>query len=318
MNNLSSLVSILIPTYNRQEFIAECIESALMQVYANIEVIVVDNASTDKTWEICQQFAIKDARVRAFRNDRNIGPVSNWLACLAQAHGEYIKILWSDDLIHPEYLTKTLPYLRDPKIGFVYSSVELFERAAEDKSQRLYSTIETSVVDSRKYIEGVLLGNKNYPYSPGCALFRTSDVKKNLMLHVPNRVASDFCFHAIGNDLLLFLLTAQHYPKFAVVNEPLSFFRAHQGSISTSAPLGKIPLHYDLAKGYFAENYVVDATLLKKLNTINLTHLLRFKARKYGITTLDDFYPTRKNNKIDLLFLIKNIFQRYFIKIKSR
>ncbi len=319
MNSIPSpLVSILIPVYNRENYIAECIESALGQTYPNIEVIVGDNASSDGTWIICQQFAAKDKRVRIFRNNQNIGPVRNWLACLAQAQGEYTKILWSDDLIHPDFLTKTLPYLNDPQVGFVYSSAYLFEKFVGDRSNRLYASIETSVVDSRRYIEGILLnGNGKFPLSPGCALFRTTDVKNNLMLHIPNRVSSDFSIHAIGNDLLLFLLTAQHYSKFAVLNEPLSFFRTHQGSISISAPLGKVPLHYDLAKGYFAENYVVDTALIKKLNTIFLTHLLRFKARKYGIATLNDFYPTRTNNKIDILFLINRIFRRYFVGRKN-
>ena len=121
-----ALVSILIPVYNREEFIGECIESALVQTFASIEIVVVDNASTDKTWEICQQFAAKDHRVRVFQNDINIGPVRNWLACVMQARGEYTKILWSDDLIHPDFLEKMLPYLEDPCVGFVYSSAYIF------------------------------------------------------------------------------------------------------------------------------------------------------------------------------------------------
>jgi len=71
-------VSILIPVFNRKDYIAECIQSALDQTFTDFEVVVVDNASEDGTWEICQQFAANDQRVRIFQNDTNIGPVRNW------------------------------------------------------------------------------------------------------------------------------------------------------------------------------------------------------------------------------------------------
>ncbi|MBU1223565.1 MAG: glycosyltransferase [Gammaproteobacteria bacterium] len=311
-------VSILIPVYNRENFIAPCIESALSQTFSDLEVIVVDNASTDRTWDICMHFAGIDSRVRVFRNDENIGPVRNWLACVAEARGEYTKILWSDDLIHPEFLSKLLPYLENPDVGFVYSSVDIFEKVAEDARARLYTSIGSGVYDSSKYIEGSFLDFGDLPCSPGCAVFRTADVVKNMMLHVPNRVNSDFSMHAIGNDLLLFLLTAQQYPKFAVVNEPMAYFRAHRDSISISAPSGKIPLHYDLAKGFFAENFVSEPAMLRKINTYFFIHLLRFKPHKFGIASLDDFYPTLENNRIDWSFLISKVFPKFGRKLLKR
>lgn len=300
-------VSILIPVFNRKDYIAECIQSALDQTFTDFEIVVVDNASDDGTWEICQELAAKDQRVRIFRNDANIGPVRNWLACVALARGGISKILWSDDLIHPDFLSKLLPYLDNPAIGFVYSSADVFEKSAEDARARLYTTIETGIYDSSRYIEGALLGN-DFPYSPGCAVFRTADVKQNLLLHVPNRVSSDFSMHAIGNDLLLFLLTAQLYPKFAIVNEPLAYFRAHKGSITTSAPDGKIPLHYDLAKGFFAVHYSRNEGFSKKLNVEFLLHLLRYNSKSYGITTLTDFYPSTTSGGIDFLYFADRIF----------
>lgn len=301
-------VSVVIPVYNRENFIAPCIESALAQTFTDLEVVVVDNASTDGTWEICQHFAAKDQRVRIFRNDFNIGPVRNWLACVAQAKGEYTKILWSDDLIDPEFLKKLLPYLDDASVGFVYSSVDVFEKIEGGGGNKLFNKIETGTHDSKAYIEGSLLGN-NFPYSPGCAIFRTLDVKRNLLLHVPNRVNSDFSMHAIGNDLLLFLLTAQQYPKFAVVNQSLALFRAHKDSISIAAPLGRLPLHYDLAKGFFAEKFISDTAMLKKLNSKFFIDQFRYKfmAKKLGIRSMADFYPLNTFVDLDIYFLLGRI-----------
>lgn len=299
-------VSILIPVYNREALIGECIQSALEQSFTDFEVVLVDNASTDGTWQICQQIAGKDQRLRVFRNESNIGPVRNWLACLAQARGEYTKILWSDDLIHPEFLNKLLPYLEEEEVGFVYSATDIFESNRFVSIARYFRNAATGIYDSSIYVEGALLGG-DFPGSPGCAIFRTADVRKNLLLHVPNCVNSDFSMHAIGNDLLLFLLTAAGYPKFAFVNEPLSYFRAHATSISTSSAKGKIPLHYDLAKGFFAENHVKDKMLKRKLNVEFFIHFHVYKAGQFGIRSLNDFYPSSKREGLDFAYLGKRM-----------
>lgn len=309
-------VSILIPVFNRKDYIAECIESALNQTFTDFEVVVVDNASDDGTWEICQQFAVNDQRVRIFQNGANIGPVRNWLACVEKAQGEYTKILWSDDLIHPAFLEELLPYLKDRQVGFVYSSTDIIGTNKLEVIAKYFRNTKTGIYNSQYYVKGVLLGG-DFPGSPGCAIFRTSDVKKNLLLHVPNRVNSDFSMHAIGNDLLLFLLTASEYPKFAFVNEPLAYFRAHATSISTSAPKGKIPLHYDLAKGFFAENFVQSGGLRKKLNAEFLLHLFMYKRGSFGIQTLTDFYPSQASGNVDILYLIGRLFGIAIKKVRK-
>ena len=81
----SPKVSILIPVFNRKSYISDCIQSALDQTISSIEIIIVDNASNDGTWEICQEYANRDQRIRIFRNDTNIGPVRNWKKCLDPA-----------------------------------------------------------------------------------------------------------------------------------------------------------------------------------------------------------------------------------------
>jgi glycosyltransferase involved in cell wall biosynthesis len=248
-----SKVSILIPVYNRENIIAETIQSALDQTYSNIEVVIVDNASVDNTWKVIQSFSEKDSRIKAFRNETNLGPVRNWLRCVEEATGEYGKILWSDDLIAPDFIEKTMTFFNED-VGFVYSGANIFTGANPLEAKTSYLLSKTGRYSSSMYIEKAIF-DKGVPVSPGCAIFRMSDMKRNLWLQVPNKVNSDFSMHAIGNDLLLFLLTAKDYQYFAHVAEPLSFFRAHKGSISISSARGRLPLHYALAKAYFVENY---------------------------------------------------------------
>ncbi len=304
----NSLVSVLIPVYNREEYIYETVKSALNQTYKNIEIIVVDNKSTDNTWKILNQISSMDNRIKIFQNDSNIGPVRNWKRCVDEASGEYGKILWSDDLIAPDFLEKTIPFLKNKDVGFVITGTEIFIDGTDKKSLN-YFIGDTATYDSEKYIKGVLF-NGNYPVSPGCALFRLKSLKENLLIDIHNKVDSDFSMHAIGNDLLIFLLTSNQYKNFAFVNEKLSFFRAHKGSISIQSDDGKLPLHYNLASAYFVENYRND--LIKKLNVIiwNLLRVYANTSTKFNLNKISDFYINNKNFQLDYIFLIKKIIRK--------
>jgi len=105
------ITSILIPVYNRETLVRRAIESAQAQTVQDIEIVVVDNASTDGTFDVVAAMAETDRRIKLLRNATNIGPVRNWQACAAQATAPYSKIVFSDDAIAPTYLERTLPAL---------------------------------------------------------------------------------------------------------------------------------------------------------------------------------------------------------------
>lgn len=314
--NLQNIVSILIPVYNREELIGKTLNSALNQTYDNFEIIVVDNASTDNTWEIIQKYEKQDGRIKAFRNNTNIGPVKNWRKCLDYATGEYGKILWSDDLIAPDFIEKTIPWMEDKDVGFVFTGTEIFYDSSNKKIDYFFIG-QSGIYNSEKYINGALFEG-DYPVSPGCALFRLADLKHNLMIDIPNKVNSNFAMHAIGNDLLIFLLTANKYGKFAFVNEKLSFFRAHEGSISIQSNNGKLPLHYDLAKAYFVEKYRDD--LIKKMNANIWIHAKIFatEAKKYKLEKIESYYINNTEFNVDFIDFIDlciNILKKILKKV---
>lgn len=300
-----AVVSILIPVYNREKYIREAINSALNQTYEFIEVIVVDNMSQDNTWNIIQEISASDNRVKAFQNKKNIGPVLNWQRCIKEASGKFGKILWSDDLISESFVEKTLPYIQNDKdVGFVYSRTKI----GKNFENTYYKLKATGTYPATQYIDGIIYRPEGYPVSPGCALFRLNDLEKNLLVHIPNKVDSDFSMHAIGNDLLLFLQASFTYDKFAYVDEDLSFFRMHDDSITISSNDGKIKLMYQLAKAYFIEEHYLDNThKIEKLNSIIWLFLKVYKNNKYGFTKIEDFYLRNKNFKISYSFLMKFI-----------
>jgi glycosyltransferase involved in cell wall biosynthesis len=97
------LVSVLMPAYNHAPYVRAAVESVLGQTYDNLELIAIDDASSDATWEVLQSFA--DARLRISRHDANQGAHATLNEALALAKGEFIAIINSDDIFHPERLS---------------------------------------------------------------------------------------------------------------------------------------------------------------------------------------------------------------------
>lgn len=247
-------VSILIPVFNREHFISECIRSALDQTFTDLEVVVVDNASNDGTWDICQEFATLDSRVRICRNEKNIGPVRNWLRCIEEARGEYGKFLFSDDLILANFLSETVPRLADNSIAFV-STAAYIGKDLESSEVAYTSSNEAEMISSAAYIERLAHGRPPLAISPGAAIFRMSDIRKNLLINVPTTTLHDFNRNGAGPDVLLLALTAKDYDFVSLLNQPLVFFRSHAGSFSVLNDENSVTEGYRLALAWFFRNY---------------------------------------------------------------
>ena len=105
------LVSIGLPVFNGENYVEEAITSVLAQTMGDLELVITDNASTDRTGLICQDYAASDARVRYFRNDRNLGAGANYNRAYANSTGTYFKWLAHDDRIKANYLARTVAAL---------------------------------------------------------------------------------------------------------------------------------------------------------------------------------------------------------------
>lgn len=131
----------------------------------------------------------------------------------------------------------------------------LVGKTPEESKIALLSAVDTGKYPTSGFIKSSLFFLNDVPLSPGCAIFRTSDLEKNLMVKIPSPTITDFLSHGAGPDLLLYLLTAEAYEYFAFIDEPLSFFRSHEGSITISDKSGYLFRCYIQARIWFAENH---------------------------------------------------------------
>ena len=97
-------VSICIPVYNGGQLLRRAIESALTQTHPTVEVVIVDNASTDETPTLVAEYEAKDSRVKSFRNEKNIGNNPNILRSFQLATGDFVQLLCHDDWLSPTYI----------------------------------------------------------------------------------------------------------------------------------------------------------------------------------------------------------------------
>ncbi|MBL0736213.1 glycosyltransferase family 2 protein [Flavobacterium sp. GN10] len=136
---MNDLVSILTPTFNTEKFIRLTIESAQNQTYTNWEMILVDDASTDNTVAIIEEFVKKDSRIKLFKLSENRGNGFARNAALEKATGKYIAYLDADDLWFPEKLEKQIQFLKANNLHFTFSFYDSIDEEGNDLNRRVES-----------------------------------------------------------------------------------------------------------------------------------------------------------------------------------
>ncbi len=151
-------VSVCIPTYNGETYLAEAIRSVLSQSYDNFELLIVDDQSTDETLQIARSFA--DPRITIHQNDTQLGIPGNWNRCLALAQGEYICVFHQDDVMLPFNLERKVALLeQDPAITLVHSAIELLleESAPGSITSWVEDAVDDCIVDGMSYFRKLFL-----------------------------------------------------------------------------------------------------------------------------------------------------------------
>jgi glycosyltransferase involved in cell wall biosynthesis len=219
-------VTIGLPVYNGEPFLVSTLDSLLAQTYTNFEIVVCDNASTDGTAAIVQEYAARDDRIHYYRNERNMGAVYNYNRTLKLARGEYFKWSAADDVIRPEFLALCVAALEaNPALVMAYSRAAFI-----DEHDRVIYRFE-DVVQLEEWPKEVLPRAEQAL----AALFRDGSSAHVLIFGVV-RTATLRAMRPLGNyfgcdwpAVTELALSGEIYE----IPQVLSFFRRHAGSSST-------------------------------------------------------------------------------------
>lgn len=132
---MAKLVSIITPTFNSANYIAETIQSVQDQTYQNWELIIVDDGSSDETVSIIQQIQKTEHRVNLVIQPKNVGPAITRNIGIELAQGKYLTFLDADDLWFPDFIQNSITTIQQTKIPFVFSSY----RRADEALNFIYS-----------------------------------------------------------------------------------------------------------------------------------------------------------------------------------
>jgi glycosyltransferase involved in cell wall biosynthesis len=170
------LVSVLTPVYNGEKYLSECIESVLQQTYPNWEYVIVNNRSTDRTFEIAQTYARKDRRIRIHNNKEFVDFAANENIAFQQIASEskYCKMVHADDWLFPECINKMVELAEiHPTVAIVGAYGLRNERVSWDGLP-----YPSTVVSGKQICRNTLLGGPYVFGSPSSMLIRSNEVRR--------------------------------------------------------------------------------------------------------------------------------------------
>lgn len=216
------LVSVTICTYNRADMLSEAVYSALKQTYSNIEIIIVDDASTDNTEEIVKKLQAEDSRIKYFKNEKNLNIAGTRNETIKNSKGKYVAILDSDDYWTDEYkLTKQIAFLeKNTDYALIGSNAIQI-----DKDDNMVGKIE-NIADNKSIKENLLVRNE---FVHSTVLYKKEIIEEFGLFNKNNSPFEDY-------DLILKI--GRKY-KLANMQEKTTAYRVHLGGESKKINLKK-------------------------------------------------------------------------------
>lgn len=227
MGNQAALVDIIIPVYNVEAYLPQCLDSVLTQGYPAMSLTLVDDGSTDASGRICDEYAQKDARVRVLHQE-NQGPSDARNAGLALASGEYVYFLDSDDYIVPGAIETLVRSAEASGADFLFFDGIGFSDGVEapESARQKYTRKKSYGQDNGPAMMAALRYNMEYSCVPQLLFIRRALLADNHL--------SFFRGGIVHQDELFTFLLYMHSTLVAHVHEGLLYRRFRPGSIMTT------------------------------------------------------------------------------------
>ena len=225
MTDHHPLVSVIMPCYNMEQFIADTIRSVIHQTFADWELLIVDDASTDGTVAVIQSLAGQDDRIHFSANQEHAGIAPTRNACIEKAKGRFLAFLDADDLWHQEKLERQLKFMLERHIGFSYTSYDLVDEGGKPLGKTIKAAGD---LDYKAYLHNTIIG---------CSTVMV-DTEMIHPVIVPNFRTSE--------DTATWLDILKKGFKAYAIEEPLTSYRIRRKSASSN----KLKAASDLWKVY--------------------------------------------------------------------
>jgi len=263
MKNRKPLVSIGLPTYNGERFIRQSLDSLIEQDYENFELIISDNASTDKTPEICKEYVSKDPRIKYYRNERNLGAIANFKRVFELSSGEFFMFASDHDLWDKTFISRCVEVLtEDPSVVLCSSNTALI-----DQNGKILETISDEYLDNRNIdrpylrFHKFIWESKNYNIIYG--VMRREELKRT-RIFIPT----------IGPDILL-LAELSLIGKFAIIPETLYYRRLNHPGEDKKQRIKRYirELAPDMERNYIIKNFPYSYLMYQLLVSLKRSQL---------------------------------------------
>lgn len=199
-------ISVIIPVYNVDKFLSECLESVINQTYNNIEIVLIDDGSTDESGKICDEYGAKDKRIKVI-HQKNMGVSIARNTGIKLAKGDYITFVDSDDIINPKYIELLSSHANNNTLSM--GNILLFDKKIVDRPVKKDFIILRK--DFIKLSELFLLN------SPCCRLYNLNIIRSNHLLFKEDL--------SLGEDLLFNLEYLKYIDKIFFINQDLYYYR---------------------------------------------------------------------------------------------
>lgn len=299
MSNLP-LISIIIPVYKVEKYIHKCVDSVLAQTYKNLEIILVDDGSSDCSGKICDEYAPKDARIKVIhQSNGGISAARN--AGIKVAQGEYFSFIDSDDWIDPLFIETLLKMIDKYAADISVVARNNVSHTGTKKGEILASgEIEKVISCAGDYFDKKQ--SLEMTFSPRGYFVTNKLFKASLFQFVQFPVDK-----AYEDNWALYRLF-QHASKLAVCNEPLYYWNLQNESSVSQGKISKYMLGYfPVIDEFIEEAQKIGAThMLPKLRLARMSHLLIFLTRmmRSNFNDMSVIKPMQKYLRQNLGFMV--------------
>ncbi|MEO8237308.1 MAG: glycosyltransferase family 2 protein [Flavobacterium sp.] len=237
---MSELVSIITPTFNAEKYIRATLLSVINQGYQNWEMILVDDASTDQTVFVIEEFAQNDNRIKLHKLSKNSGNGFARNVALEKALGKYIAYLDADDLWFPEKLEKQIQFLKTNNLPFTFSFYDCIDEEGNNLNRRVESPLNLTY---NQLFFCNYVGNLTAIYD--------ADYFGKITLEASQK----------RQDWRLWLTILKQIKTTKPVPEPLAFYRIRKDSISSSK-FKLIKHNFGVYREFHGYNFVFSVLLM--------------------------------------------------------